>query len=428
MGETFELMKRYDFQAIEQSVQEFWKKHEKDIIVKSISHDPSKEMYSFLEGPPTANAPPGLYHVEMRVCKDLFCRFKFMQGYSGPRKGGWDCHGLPVEVQVEKKLGLETKKDVLKYGESKFIDACKKDVFTFVKEWTDMTQRMAFWVDLDNPYMTLNTEYMESVWWSLKTLFDKGLLYEGYKVVPYCPRCETPLSSHEVALGYEDVREPSVTVRINLKDDDRTILAWTTTPWTLISNLALAVHPDITYATFTVKGEKADGKKYVMAEELISKYFDDYEVLEKFPGKDLARKHYEPIYDFARPEVESQEGKDAWKIILADYVTTEEGTGVVHQAPAFGEDDYDACVENNIAFVNLVNKDGTYVDAVKPYKGRFVKDCDQDIIKELEEKEILLKKEDYTHAYPFCWRCKSPLLYYAMDSWFIAVSKYRERM
>ena len=425
MADRFNLIRRYDFNQIEEDVKSLWKENKDEIVVKAVSYDPSKEMYSFLEGPPTANAPPGLHHVEMRVFKDLFCRFKHMQGYTVPRKGGWDCHGLPVEVQVEKKLGLNSKKEVLDYGESKFIDECKKDVFSFIKEWDTMTEHMAFWVDLENPYMTLSKDYMESVWWSLATLFNKGYLYEGYKVVPYCPRCETPLSSHEVALGYEEVREPSVTVRFKLKDDDRVLLAWTTTPWTLISNLALAVNPDVKYATFKAKD---DDRKYVMAEELIPQYFDDYEILETFPGKELEGKYYEPIYDFSRKEIEKQEGKDAWKVVLADYVTTEEGTGVVHQAPAFGEDDYNTCTSNGIAFVNLVNKDGTYTDDVDNYKGRFVKDCDEDIIKELEDRDILLKKKDYTHSYPFCWRCKSPLLYYAMDSWFISVSKFRERM
>lgn len=431
--EAFNLQKGYNFTKIESDVTEFWKKHRKEIITDSITYNPKKELYSFLEGPPTANAPPGLHHVEMRVFKDLYCRFKHMQGYTVPRKGGWDCHGLPVEVQVEKKLGLKHKQEVIEYGESKFIAECKKDVFTFVKDWTDMSERMAFWADLEKPYMTLNTNFMESVWWSLKELFNKDLLYEGHKVVPYCPRCETPLSSHEVAQGYEDVTEPSVTAKFKLKNDkdNRVVLAWTTTPWTLISNLALAVNPKLKYATFTIEDEKTkDGVKYIMAEDLIGSHFKKYNVLETFLGKDIAGKEYEPLYDYAKEEVEAQksEGKTAWKIILADYVTVEDGTGVVHQAPAFGEDDYNTCKENNIAYVNLVNKNGTYLPVVEMFKGRFVKDCDEDIIKDLKTRGILFKKQAYTHSYPFCWRCKSPLLYYAMDSWFIAVSKYQNRM
>lgn len=415
--------KKYDFKKLESKITKFWKQHEKAIIKKSISHDPKKKLYSWLEGPPTANAPPGLHHVEMRVFKDLFCRFKFMQGYTVPRKGGWDCHGLPVEVQVEKKLGLKTKKDVLHYGEKKFIDECKKDVFRFVKDWTRVTEKLAFWVDLENPYMTLNKNYMESVWWSLAELFNKKLLYEGHKVVPYCPRCETPLSSHEVALGYEDVTEDSITIKFKLKNDDRYMLAWTTTPWTLISNLALAVNENITYATVEV-----DGEKYILAKELIPRYFKDAKIIEEFKGKKLEGREYEPLYNFMEEELEKQKGKKAFIVILADYVSTEDGTGIVHQAPAFGEEDYIECRNNNIAYINTVDRDGTYIDKVTQFKGRFVKDCDQDIIKDLEDRKLLVKVEPYMHSYPFCWRCKTPLLYYAMDSWFIKVSRNSSKL
>jgi isoleucyl-tRNA synthetase len=415
--------KKYDFKEIENNVMKFWKKHDKEIIKKSISHDPKKELFSWLEGPPTANAPPGLHHVEVRVFKDLVCRFKYMQGYSVPRKGGWDCHGLPVEVQVEKKLGLKTKKDVVKYGEKKFIEECKSDVFTFVKDWTRVTEKLAFWVDLEKPYMTLNTNFMESVWWSLKELFYKDLLYKGHKVVPYCPRCETPLSSHEVALGYKDVIEDSVTVKFKLHDDDRYILAWTTTPWTLISNLALAVNSDLMYATVEV-----DGEKYILAKDLVSKYFPEAKILEEFKGATLEGKSYEPLYDYVQDELDEQKDKKHHIVITADYVSVEDGTGIVHQAPAFGEDDYNECKKNNIAFVNPVDKSGKYMSKVKKFKNRFVKDCDQDIIQDLDDRKLLIKAEPYEHAYPFCWRCKTPLLYYAMESWFVSVSKYAQRM
>lgn len=413
------ITKKYDFKDIENNVSKFWK--ENDIKNITIKHDPNKEIFSWLEGPPTANAPPGLHHVEVRVFKDLFCRYKFMQGYSVPRKGGWDCHGLPVEVQVEKKLGLKTKKEVLKYGEKKFIEECKTDVFTFIKDWERVTERLAFWVDLENPYRTLDTSYMESVWWSLSELHKKNLLYQGHKVVPYCPRCETPLSSHEVALGYKDVEEDSVTVKFKLKDDERYILAWTTTPWTLISNLALAVNPEITYATIEEKGQK-----YIMAKDLVFKYFPEAKITEEFKGKELEGKEYEPLYNFMEKEVNNQkkEGKKAFIIINADYVSTEDGTGVVHQAPAFGEDDYNECRKNNIAFINPVDRSGEYLNEVKPFKGRFVKDCDKDIIDDLLKRDVLIKVDPYLHAYPFCWRCSTPLLYYAMDSWFVSVNEH----
>jgi isoleucyl-tRNA synthetase len=424
--ESVELNKKYDFKAIEKSVTDLWNKNEEDIIIKSISYDPNKELFSWLEGPPTANAPPGLHHVEVRVFKDLFCRFKYMQGYTVPRKGGWDCHGLPVEVQVEKKLGLKTKKDVMKYGEDKFISECKKDVFTFVKDWSRVTKKLAFWVDLEKPYMTLNTNFMESVWWSLKELFNKQLLYKGHKVVPYCPRCETPLSSHEVAQGYKDVTEESVTVRFKLKNENKYILAWTTTPWTLVSNLALAVNPKVDYVEF-----ESDGNSYIMAKELVSKYFKEFKIKSEFKGKKLEGKQYEPVFSYIEKDVSKlckEEKKDAFKVICANYVTTEDGTGVVHQAPAFGEDDYQECKKNNIVFFNAVEKDGTYNSLIKPYKGRFVKDCDKDIIKQLEDEKKLIKAQDYTHSYPFCWRCKTPLLYYAMESWFVKVADHSDRL
>ena len=415
--------KSYDFTAIEKEISAHWDANEKEIVSKTIAHDKNRELFSWVEGPPTANAPPGLHHVEVRVFKDLYCRFKYMQGYSVPRKGGWDCHGLPVEVQVEKKLGLKTKKDVIKYGEEKFIEACKKDVFTFVKDWERVTKKLGFWIDFDNAYMTLSKDYMESVWWSLKELHKKDLLYKGHKVVPYCPRCETPLSSHEVALGYKDVTDDAITVKFKLKNEDKHLLAWTTTPWTLLSNLALAVNKDIDYVTVEVKGEKL-----VLAKDLKDKYFKDEKILEEFKGDKLVGKEYEPIYNYMKEELAEQKDKKSFIIVHADYVSVEDGTGIVHQAPAFGEEDYQTCKENSIAFINPVEKDGSFNEKVTLYKGRFVKDADKDIIKELEKRKLLIKEEEYLHAYPFCWRCDTPLLYYAMDSWFVSVNKHADKL
>ena len=421
MTETKIPDKKYDFKQIEQNVTSHWKKNP-EIIEKSITDHKDRPTFSFLEGPPTANAPPALHHVECRVFKDLFNRYKFMQGFSVARKGGWDCHGLPVEVQVEKKLGLETKKDVIKYGINKFINECKTDVFTFIKDWNILTERLAFWVDLENPYRTLDTPYMESVWWSLSELFKKDLLYKGYKVVPYCPRCETPLSSHEVSQGYKEVEEDTVAVKLELKDEkDTYLLAWTTTPWTLLSNLCAAVNNNLDYSYV-----EQDGSTYILASDLADRFFERPKVKKQVKGKDLIGKEYVPIFKHFVGKIETD--KKPWVVVAEDYVTTEEGSGIVHQAPAFGEIDYDSCKRNNVGFVNPVAKDGTFTDEITEFKGRFVKDCDEDIIKWLKENDILFETKKYVHTYPFCWRCKSPLLYYAMDSWFIAASKFQNKM
>ena len=277
----------YDFKHVEQEISKLWNKNDKE-IKKSLQYDPKKTLYSFLEGPPTANAPPGLHHVEVRVFKDLFCKFKYMQGFTVPRKGGWDCHGLPVEVQVEKALKLNSKKDILSYGIKKFNKQCKDSVFSYIEEWNKLTNRMAFWIDLEHPYITLENNYIESVWWSLKELYNKKMLYEGHKVVPYCPRCETPLSSHEVALGYKEVTEPTVTIKFKIKGENRYLLAWTTTPWTLPSNLALAVNSKIDYAIV-----KENNEEYILAHDLVKKYFKDAKIIKKIKGKELLNLKYE---------------------------------------------------------------------------------------------------------------------------------------
>lgn len=415
------ISKSYDYKEIEDQVTKLWDKEK--VVQTSIKNDTSKPLFSFLEGPPTANAPPALHHIEVRVYKDLLCKYKYMQGYSVPRKGGWDCHGLPVEVQVEKKLGLSTKKDVVEFGVGKFNDLCRKDVFTFIDEWNRMTKKMAYWIDLDKPYVTLDNSYMESVWWSLAKLYNKGLLYESHKVVPYCPRCETPLSSHEVAQGYNDVTDNTVTAKFKLKDEDAFVLAWTTTPWTLPANVALAVNPDFVYVQV-----EHEGVRYILAKGLAEKFFEKPVIIKEYSGDELVGKEYVPLFDYYVDKLD----KPAWKIIAAKYVTTDEGTGVVHQAPAFGEDDYDTVSNAGLAFVQPVNPNGTFKSEITDFEGLRVKDRDGEtdlkIIDFLEKENKLFKKEKYLHSYPFCWRCDTPLLYYALKSWFVKVTDYKEKL
>ena len=407
----------YDFKKVEEEVGKFWKKQDKE-IKKSLQYDSKKKLFSFLEGPPTANAPPALHHVEVRVFKDLFCRFKNMQGFNVPRKAGWDCHGLPVEVQIEKELGLNSKKDILGYGVGKFNKKAREKVFSYIKDWDKMTEKMGYWIDLENPYVTLDNDYIESVWWSLKELYDKGMLYEGHKVVPFCPRCETPLSSHEVALGYKDVKEDTITVRFKLKNEkNKYFLAWTTTPWTLPSNLALAVDEEVEYVFVKFKGDE-----YILAKDLVNKYFENPEIVKTIKGKELDGIEYEPMFPYFK------DLKKSFKVILADFVSTDEGAGVVHMAPAFGEDDYNICKEKGIDFVQPITKDGRFTSEIKGFEKMFVKDADPHIIEYLDKKGILFKKEKYVHSYPFCWRCNSALIYYAMLSWFISVSSIRDQL
>ncbi|MBI2144403.1 isoleucine--tRNA ligase [Candidatus Woesearchaeota archaeon] len=411
----------YDFKRIEENVSRLWK--ERGVVEAALAYDEKKPLFSFLEGPPTANAPPGLHHVEMRTIKDLVCRYKFMKGFSVPRKAGWDCHGLPVEVQVEKKLELATKKDVVNYGIGKFNAICRNDVFSFISEWDRLTEKMAFWIDLENPYVTLKNEYVESVWWSLQQLHKKGLLYEDFKVVPYCPRCGTPLSSHEVALGYEDVTEPAITTMFQLKESPgRYFLAWTTTPWTVPGNIALAVHPDITYAV--VEDSAWPGKQFVLAKDLVGKHFKNPAIIEEMQGSALDGKAYVPLFGYFADKLD----KPAWVVTLAGFVTTEEGTGIVHQAPAFGEEDYENCKKHGLAFVQPVNDDGRYAKDIEDFAGLGVQDANPLVIERLEKDGALFSRENYTHSYPFCWRCGTALLYYAIRSWFIAVSKHKQRL
>ncbi|MEA3329382.1 MAG: isoleucine--tRNA ligase [Nanoarchaeota archaeon] len=409
----------YDFKKTQEVARKVWSKN-KLKIEKAVQNDSKKKLFSFLEGPPTANAPPALHHMEVRTFKDIICKFKFMNGFSVPRKGGWDCHGLPVEVQVEKDLELKDKKDIFKYGPDKFIEKCRKSVFSNIDDWSKSTEEMAYWVDLKNPYVTLENDYIESVWWSLKELYKKELLYEGHKVVPFCPRCGTPLSSHEVAQGYKDVKEESVYIAFKVKNKSgEYILAWTTTPWTLPGNVALAVGEKINY----VKVKLSDGDNLIIGKDRLKVLKDDYKIIEEIKGKDLVGIEYEPLYD-----IKELQNENSHKIILADFVTTEDGTGVVHTAVMYGEDDYRVGIEEGLPAVHTVGEDGKFLDIVKKWKGKFVKDVEGEIIGDLKKRHLLLKTEKISHNYPFCWRCDSPLLYYAINSWFVKVTQIKDRM
>lgn len=408
-----------DFKEIEKEAREVWKKKDKE-IKKAIQNDPKKKLFSFLEGPPTANAPPALHHLEVRTFKDIICKFKYMNGFSVPRKGGWDCHGLPVEVQIEKKLGLNSKKEILTYGEEKFINECKASVFSNINDWNKSTEELNYWIDLENPYRTLDNNYVESVWWSLKELYSKKLLYESHKVVPFCPRCQTPLSSHEVAQGYKEVSEDSVVVKFKLKEkENANLLVWTTTPWTLPSNLAIAVNPKLKYAYVN-----DNGFNYIVVKDLAEKYFENPKITKEISGKELVGKKYEPLFDYFK----ELENDGAFRIIGGDFVTTEDGTGIVHMAPAFGEVDYDACRENKIPFVKPVDENGKFTSEVPDLEGQFIKNTDKLIISKLDNEDKIFKVIKYSHEYPFCWRCSTPLMYYAIKSWFIKVTDIKDKM
>jgi len=414
----------YDFKKTEQEARKVWKKYKKEIENAVVKTDAKKPLFSFLEGPPTANAPPALHHLEVRTFKDIICKFKYMRGFSVPRKGGWDCHGLPVEVQIEKQLGLADKKAILKYGVEKFINKCRESVWSNIKDWNVSTEELAYWVDLENPYVTLENDYIESVWWSLKELYNKKLLYEGYKVVPFCPRCGTPLSSHEVALGYKDVKEDSVYIAFKLKDKNQNkgsyILAWTTTPWTLPGNVALAVGKHIKY----VRVKLPDNDELILAKERLNVLNLKYKIIKEIEGKELVGMEYVPLYD-----IKELQNKNSHKIIDADFVTTEDGTGVVHTAVMYGEDDYNIGIEKGLPAVHTVGEDGKFLNNVPEFlRGRFVKEVEKDIVEDLKKRHLLLKKEKIEHAYPFCWRCDSPLLYYAVNSWYVKVSSFRDKI
>lgn len=412
----------------EKKVEKFWT--ENDIFKKSIDSRKEGKTYTFYDGPPTANGKPHIGHVETRTIKDMIPRYRTMKGYMVPRKAGWDTHGLPVELEVEKLLGLDGKEQIEQYGMAPFIDQCKESVWKYKGMWEDFSKTVGFWADIDDPYVTYHDDYIESEWWALKTIWDKGLLYKGFKIVPYCPRCGTPLSSHEVAQGYKDIKERSAVARFKVKDEDAYILAWTTTPWTLPSNVALCVNPSERYA----KVKAADGYTYYLAEALLDAVLGRlgdkesgekaYEVLETFSGKDLEYKEYEPLLDCA-VGICAKQNKKAFYVTCDNYVTLTDGTGVVHIAPAFGEDDANVGRSYDLPFVQLVDTRGQMTEET-PYAGVFCKKADPMILKDLEQKGLLFDAPKFEHSYPHCWRCDTPLIYYARESWFIRMTSVKE--
>ncbi len=408
---------------MEEAVLRMWKiRH---IFKKSEEQRRGNPEYVFYEGPPTANGIPGVHHVLARAFKDIFPRYHTMKGKYVIRRGGWDTHGLPVEIEVEKRLGFNSKSQIEEYGIGPFNELCRQSAFDYIQEWERLTDRIAFWVDLEEAYVTYTNDYIESVWWILKTFWDKDLLYQGFKVVPYCPRCGTPLSDHEVAQGYSEAVDPSVFVRLPLIDDPGTsLLVWTTTPWTLPGNVAVAAHPDVDYVI--VERKLADGRaeKLILAKDLVETVFrdEDVQIFETFKGKKLKGVKYQPLFTFLALE------KPAHYVVLGDFVTTEDGTGLVHMAPAFGAEDMDAALEFDLPILQTVAEDGTFIPDVRPWSGKFVKDADPLITEDLDARGLLYRVETYTHTYPFCWRCDTPLIYYARGTWYVRTTKFKEKL
>ncbi len=410
-----------NFVEREKETLKFWKDNQ--IFEKSVQLRQGAPAYTFFDGPPTANGKPHIGHVLTRAMKDIIPRYKTMRGYDVLRKAGWDTHGLPVELEVEKELGLDGKEQIEQYGVIPFIQKCKESVWKYKGEWEVMSDRMGFWADMDNPYITYDNDYIESEWWALKAIYEKGLLYKGHKIVPYCPRCGTALSSHEVAQGYKEVKETSATVRFRVPDEENTyFLAWTTTPWTLPSNVSLCVNPDVTYAYVRVDGKET----LIMAKDLIGTVLEghDTEIIKEVVGRELEYKHYEPLFECTR---KAAGGKDAFYVMVDDYVTTTDGTGIVHNAPAFGEDDYRVCKKYDLPFVQMVDSKGEMCGGT-PWDGVFVKKADPMVLKDLDERGLLFAAPKFEHSYPFCWRCDTPLIYYARSSWFIAMTKVKDRL
>ncbi len=403
------------FMDIEKDMLQLWK--EKDIIQRNFDLNEDGEYFTFYDGPPTANGKPHIGHVLTRVMKDLIPRYKVMKGYKVLRKAGWDTHGLPVELEIEKKLGISGKPGIEAYGVEKFVTECKDSVFSYVNMWREMSERVGYWIDMENPYVTYHNNYIESVWWALKQMWDKELLYKGHKVMPYCPRCGTTLSSHEVAQGYKDVKEASAYVKFKVKGEEKSILVWTTTPWTLPSNVALAVNKKYDYVEVVHEGENL-----ILSRELLSKLDGEYEVAREFKGEALLGLEYEQMFNFYTPE------EKAFYIVHGDFVTLTDGTGIVHIAPAYGEDDNLLGKQYGLPLVNLVDGEGKFIDCVTPWKGTFVKNADAKILEYLKENNVLYKSEKFMHSYPHCWRCDTPLLYYPRESWFVRMSSVRDKL
>ncbi|PYS02963.1 MAG: isoleucine--tRNA ligase [Acidobacteria bacterium] len=401
---------------LEKEILAYWKTHR--IFEKSVEGRHNAADYTFYEGPPTANGKPGIHHVFARTIKDLVCRYQTMRGYQVHRKAGWDTHGLPVEIEVEKKLGLKHKGEIEKYGIAKFNAECRKSVFEYKDMWEDLTWRMGYWIDMEHPYITCENEYIESVWWALDRYFKEGLIYQGFKVQLYCPRCGTPLSSHEVSLGYREVQDPSVYIKAKVKGEANTyFLVWTTTPWTLISNVALAVNPNVEYVKVRFKNDFL-----ILAKERLSVIAEGAEVVVTMPGRDLIGKEYERWFSFIPVD------KKGWYVVGGDFVTTSDGSGIVHMAPAYGEDDYQASLKYDLPMIQALDARGQFTEAVPPYAGKFFKDADPEIMADLKSRGLLFKKETYTHSYPHCWRCDTALLYYARKSWYIRTTDYAKDM
>src|SRR5262245_30415298 len=402
---------------LEKEILAHWKQNR--IFEKSIEARQNARDYTFYEGPPTANGKPGIHHVFARTIKDLVCRYQTMRGFQVHRKAGWDTHGLPVEIEVEKRLGLKHKGEIEQYGVAKFNAECRKSVFEYKDMWEDLTWRMGYWIDMEHPYITCENSYIESVWWALDRYFKEGFIYQGFKVQLYCPRCGTPLSSHEVSLGYRDVQDPSVYIKAKVKGEDNTFfLVWTTTPWTLISNVGLAVNPNVDYVKVEHKGEwliLAEARLGVLPEAAAASST-------RMKGSDLIGKEYERWFDYIPVD------KKAWRVIGGDFVTTTDGTGIVHMAPAYGEDDYQASLKHDLPMIQALDARGLFTEAVPPYAGKFFKAADPEITADLKSHGLLLKKETYAHSYPHCWRCDTPLLYYARKSWYIRTTAYVKDM
>jgi isoleucyl-tRNA synthetase len=420
------------FPELEEQVLARWR--ERDVFAESLRNREGADRWVFWEGPPTANGKPGVHHVLARAFKDIYPRYKTMRGHLVERKGGWDTHGLPVEINVEQQLGLHNKHEIEAYGIAEFNAKCRASVFEYLEDWNRLTERIGFWVDLDNAYRTLDATYVESVWWALRQIHDKGLLYEGHKVVPYCPRCGTALSSHELALGYKDVTDPSVYVRFPVAEDGGVVqagdelLVWTTTPWTLVANAAVAVDPELTYVRAKTGALEAP---VILAEALVERVLGptnpdaEVQILAKFPGAALDGVRYDPPFSYIKGE---EYGERGHTVLLGDFVTADDGTGLVHTAIAFGEDDFRLGAQYGLKIVNPVRLDGTYDERIKGYEGRFVKDADDDLVEDLRARGRLLRAQEYEHSYPHCWRCGTPLLYYAKPSWYIATSQVKDRL